>query len=37
MNMKGESFPVGKVDIMHLYPMTHEEFLLAIIFLNVEC
>ena len=29
MNMKGESFPVGKVDIMHLYPMTYEEFLLA--------
>lgn len=29
MNMSGESFPVGKVDIMHLYPMTYEEFLLA--------
>lgn len=29
MNMKNESFPVGKVDIMHLYPMTYEEFLLA--------
>lgn len=29
MNMKGESFPVGKVDIMHLYPMTFEEFLQA--------
>jgi uncharacterized protein len=29
MNLKGESFPVGKVDIMHLYPMTYEEFLLA--------
>lgn len=29
MNMKGESFPVGKVDIMHLYPMTYEEFLMA--------
>ena len=29
MNMKGESYPVGKVDIMHLYPMTYEEFLLA--------
>ena len=29
MNMKGESFPVGKVDIIHLYPMTYEEFLLA--------
>ncbi len=29
MNMKGESYPVGKVDIMHLYPMTYEEYLLA--------
>lgn len=29
MNMKDESFPVGKVDILHLYPMTYEEFLLA--------
>ncbi len=29
MNLKGESFPVGKVDIMHLYPMTYGEFLLA--------
>ncbi len=29
MNMKGESFPVGKVNIMHLYPMNYEEFLLA--------
>ena len=29
MNMKGESFPVGKVDIIHLSPMTYEEFLLA--------
>lgn len=29
MNMKEESFPVGKVDIMHLYPMTYKEFLLA--------
>ena len=29
MNMKGESFPVGKVDIVHLYPMTYGEFLLA--------
>ena len=26
-NMQGESFPVGKVDIMHLYPMSFEEFL----------
>ena len=23
------SFPVGKVDILHLYPMSFEEFLLA--------
>ena len=30
MNIKGESFPVGKVDIMHLRPMTYEEFLLAV-------
>lgn len=29
MNMRGESFPVGKVDIIHLYPMCFEEFLLA--------
>lgn len=29
MNMKNESFPVGKVNIMHLYPMTYEEFLMA--------
>lgn len=29
MNMKEESFPVGKVDILHLYPMTYGEFLLA--------
>ncbi|MCD8303203.1 MAG: ATP-binding protein [Prevotellaceae bacterium] len=26
---KGESFPVGKVDILNLYPMTFDEFLLA--------
>lgn len=25
----GESFPVGKVDILHIYPMTYDEFLLA--------
>jgi len=25
----GESFPVGKVDLLHMYPMTFEEFLLA--------
>lgn len=29
MNIEGESFPVGKVNIMHLYPMTFGEFLLA--------
>lgn len=27
MNMQGESFPVGKVNIIHLYPMSFEEFL----------
>ena len=26
---KGESFPVGKVDVLHIYPMTFDEFLLA--------
>lgn len=26
---QGESFPVGKVDILHIYPMTFDEFLLA--------
>lgn len=25
----GESFPVGKVDVLHIYPMTFDEFLLA--------
>lgn len=29
MNMKGQSFPVGKVDIIHMYPMSYYEFLLA--------
>ena len=29
MNLEGESFPVGKINIMHLYPMTFSEFLLA--------
>ncbi|MGM9759523.1 MAG: ATP-binding protein [Parabacteroides sp.] len=29
MNLRGESFPVGKVDILHLYPMTFMEFLRA--------
>lgn len=26
---RGEAFPVGKVQILHIYPMTYEEFLLA--------
>ena len=26
---QGESFPVGKVDILHIYPMTYDDFLLA--------
>lgn len=26
---KNESFPVGKVDVLHIYPMTYDEFLLA--------
>ena len=26
---KGESVPVGKVDVLHMYPMTFDEFLLA--------
>lgn len=30
MNMKGESFPVGKVDILRMFPMSFEEFLLAL-------
>ncbi|MBP5498435.1 MAG: ATP-binding protein [Muribaculaceae bacterium] len=28
-NMQGQSFPVGKVDILHLYPLTFHEFLMA--------
>lgn len=27
---EGESFPVGKVDVIQLYPMTFEEFILAL-------
>lgn len=27
---EGESFPVGKVDTLHLYPLNFEEFLLAV-------
>ena len=30
MNMEGRSFPTGKVEIVHLYPMTFMEFLYAI-------
>ena len=29
MNMTGISFPTGKVDILHVYPMTYTEFLWA--------
>ncbi len=29
MNMEGCSFPTGKIDILHLYPMTFSEFLEA--------
>lgn len=29
IDLKGFSFPVGKVDILHLYPMTYIEFLWA--------
>ncbi len=29
MNMKGQSFPVGKVDIMRMLPMSYHEFLVA--------
>ena len=28
-NLQGQSFPVGKVEILHLYPMTFQEFLMA--------
>lgn len=28
--VKGESFPVGKVDMMHLYPLDFEEFMMAV-------
>lgn len=30
LNMEGQSFPTGKVDIMRMYPMTFDEFLSAI-------
>ena len=30
LNRKGFSFPVGKVDIINMYPMTFEEFLTAL-------
>lgn len=29
MNMEGSSFPTGKVEVMHMYPMTFMEFLEA--------
>ena len=30
MNMEGISFPTGKVDMLHMYPMTYMEFLQAV-------
>lgn len=30
MNMQGHSFPTGKVNIMHMFPMTFPEFLQAV-------
>lgn len=30
MNMKNESYPVGKVNILHLYPMNFMEFIMAL-------
>lgn len=30
LNMEGKSFPVGKVDILHMYPMSFNEFLMAL-------
>lgn len=30
MNMENNSFPTGKIDILHLFPMTYVEFLSAI-------
>lgn len=30
MNMEGKPFPTGKVDILHMYPMTFNEFVEAI-------
>lgn len=30
MNMESKSFPTGKVDILHMYPMTYNEFLEAL-------
>lgn len=30
LNMEGKPFPTGKVDILHMYPMTYTEFLMAI-------
>lgn len=30
LNMEGKSFPTGKVDIIHMYPMSFNEFLVAL-------
>lgn len=30
LNMEGKPFPTGKVDILHMYPMTFDEFLEAL-------
>ncbi len=30
LNMEGHSFPTGKVDLLHLYPMTYMEFIDAL-------
>lgn len=30
LNMEGKSFPTGKVDIIHMYPMTFNEFIEAL-------
>lgn len=30
LNMEGKPFPTGKVDIIHMYPMTFDEFIVAL-------
>lgn len=30
LNMEGKTFPTGKVDIMHMHPMTYDEFIQAL-------